>query len=89
MLKRLRGGSNASSPQQGQNNEYISEQEAKQIALAKVPGATDTDIFIYLDYDDGYAVYEGQIIYDGMEYEFEIRATDGVILDWDADSVYD
>jgi hypothetical protein len=45
-------------------------------------------IFIYLDYGDGYAVYEGQIIHDGMECEFVIRATEGMILEWDTDWVY-
>ena len=35
--------------------------------------------------DDGYAEYEGEIFYDGTEYEFEISASDGSILSWEID----
>lgn len=65
------------------------ESEIQAIALAKVPGATAEHIRLKQDYDDGRALYEGQIIYDGMEYEFEIDAYSGAILEWDAESVYD
>ena len=35
-----------------------------------------------LDRDDGVYKYEGDIIYNGMEYEFEIDANSGTILEW-------
>lgn len=70
-------------------NETKSEAEIRAIALAKVPGATEKDIRMNLDRDDGKLRYEGQIIYDGMEYDFEIDAYSGAIQEWDAESVYD
>ena len=65
------------------------EDEVRAIALAKVPGATDSDITLYLDEDDGRLQYEGRIIYQNMKYEFEIDAYSGAIRDWDAESVFD
>ena len=35
-----------------------------------------------LDYDDGYYRYEGDIIYQQREYDFEIDANTGNILEW-------
>ena len=65
------------------------EAEIRAIALAKVPGATDSDISLHLDEDDGRLQYEGRIIYQNMKYEFEIDAYSGAIRDWDAESVFD
>ena len=65
------------------------EQEIKDIALAKVPNATEKDIQVKLDRDDGKLKYEGKIIYEGMEYDFEIDAYSGAILEWEAESVFD
>lgn len=64
---------------------YISEADAKALALAKVSGALENNIQIHLDYDDGRAIYEGAIHYQGVEYEFEIDAVTGTFLDWDID----
>lgn len=69
--------------------ETISEAEVRSIALAKVPGATANDIRLYLDRDDGRLRYEGKIIYQGMEYDFEIDAYSGAIQEWDVESVFD
>ena len=65
----------------------ISTEQAKQIALARVPGATD--IRIHLDRDDGRLEYEGSIYYGSWEYEFTIDATTGAIREWERDSIYD
>lgn len=65
------------------------EAEIRSIALAKVPGATEKDIRLSLDRDDGRLSYEGRIVYEGMEYEFEIDAYSGAIREWDAESVFD
>ena len=73
---------------QSTTGETQAEAELRQIALAKVPGATDKDIQLTLDRDDGKLRYEGKIIYDGTEYEFEIDAYSGAILEWDAESVF-
>lgn len=63
--------------------------EAKKIALDKVPGATEKDIHIGLDYEDGKSLYEGTIFYEQIEYEFEIDAQDGKIWSWEAESIWD
>ena len=60
----------------------VSSEKAIETALAKVPGATENDIRIELDYDDGRYKYEGDIIYDRVEYDFEIDADSGEILEW-------
>ncbi len=67
-------------------SDIISIDEAKSIALGKVNGATTDDIRIQLDRDDGYMIYEGEIYYDGMEYEFEIDAQSGNVLEWSVES---
>ena len=76
----------------GNNNSgsYISEARVKEIVLARVPGARVSDIRkLKLDRDDGRMIYEGEIIYGGMEYEFEIDASTGTIIEWDVESIYD
>ncbi len=68
----------------------ISEQAAKQIALARVPGATAANIFEFeREFDDGRWEYEGKIVYREMEYEFTIDASTGAVLEWEAESVDD
>lgn len=60
----------------------ISQNEAIQIALQRVSGATEQDVRIELDRDDGRYKYEGEIIYNNIEYDFEIDANSGTILEW-------
>ena len=60
----------------------VSMEEATATALAKVPGATENDIRIELERDDGRLIYEGNIIYQQMEYEFEIDTNTGEVLSW-------
>lgn len=73
------GGKSKSS---GQNNVKLTQEEAAKLALDRVPGATEKDLKIELDYDDGYYVYEGDIIYNQKEYEFEIDANTATFLEW-------
>ena len=63
-------------------NVAVSQEQAMQTALERVSGATESDIRMELDNDDGQYKYEGDIIYDQREYEFEIDANTGVILEW-------
>ncbi len=64
----------------------ITADQAKEIALAEVPGATVDDIYEFeLDRDDGRLEYEGAIWYDGTEYEFTIDGYSGAIRSWEAD----
>lgn len=64
----------------------VTADQAKQIALAEVPGATVNDIYEFeLDRDDGRLEYEGTIYYNGMEYEFTIDGYSGAIRSWEAE----
>ena len=67
------------------NGTILSLEEARQLALSKVKGATDRDIHIELDWDDGRQIYEGEIYFDRMEYEFEIVASSGDFIKWSVD----
>ncbi len=75
----------------GSNNgantgDYISQSKAQSIALAKVPGATSANVVeISMDRDDGRVVYEVEIYYNYREYDFEINATTGAIIDMSVD----
>lgn len=66
-------------------NTAISEQEARDLALARVPGATASHIRIEFDNDDGRQIYEGEIHYGNKEYEFEIDASTGKFIEWSVD----
>ncbi len=66
------------------NNGYIGVEKAKQIALQKVPGATV--VKAKFDRDDGKAVYEIELIKDIYEYDIEIDAVTGKILDFEQDT---
>ena len=85
------GTDNANAGTGSNNNQTadtaISLEEAAAIALERVPGATDSDIRIELDSDDGVYKYEGDIIYGQKEYDFEIDANTGTILEWSEERV--
>lgn len=66
------------------NGSAVSADEAKALALSKVPGATENDIVEFeTDFDHGRTEYEGKIFYDGVEYEFEINGDNGEITSWE------
>ena len=67
----------------------ITEAEAKRLVLERVEGATESDVWMRLDREDGRLVYEGQVIYNRMEYEFEIDADTGTFYSWEVESVHD
>lgn len=71
----------------GTSDAAVSLEEATRIALDKVPGATEQDIRINLDYDDGRQKYEGDIIYEQMEYDFEIDANTGEVIEWSEERI--
>ncbi len=74
---------------ESKKDDIISKDKAKKIALDKVSGATDKDIRIHLDNDDGKKIYEGSIVVNKKEYEFEIDARNGTILEWEEDEYDD
>ena len=55
------------------------------MALDRVPGASGADIEMELERDDGFLIYEGEIHYNRMEYEFEIDASTGNFIKWSED----
>jgi len=62
--------------------------KAKKIALAKVSGATSSDIVkAAKDYDDGILEYDIEIHYNGYEYEYEIDASSGSIISYDVEKI--
>ena len=67
----------------------VSEDEARATVVARVSGASASDVRLYLERDDGRLVYEGELIYNGTEYEFKIDAATGDVLDWESESVRD
>lgn len=88
--QRAQGPGNSSTPDTTAPSNTISETQAKEIALSRVPGATTQDIRRFEpDYDDGRLRYEGQIYYGQKEYEFEINGYNGAIIEWDVDPIYE
>lgn len=61
----------------------LTREEAKALLQDKAPNATLIEL--KLDYDDGRAVYEGEMRDGYIEYEFEIDAYTGAFLKWEAD----
>ena len=66
--------------------EAISSDEAVQSTLARVPGATVANVTEFnRDYDHGRLEYEGEIHYNGYEYDFEIDADTGTFTKWEVE----
>lgn len=72
-----------------ETSEMIGEDAATEIALEKLPGATKSDVRIHYDRDDGRDIYEGSVVYNEMEYDFEIDAMTGEVIEWESESIYD
>ena len=63
----------------------ISEDQARQAAIDRVPGASAENVAVFLDEDDGRLEYEGHLAYDNMLYEFTIDAYSGAVIEWEAE----
>lgn len=70
-----------------QDTTYIGVEKAKQIALKETGGGHVTKVSF--DMDNGVPVYEVEVIKDVYEYDIEIHAKTGKILDFEMDSIYD
>lgn len=75
---------------------YIGETKAQEIALADAGITADTGAVsdvkymrTKMDYEDGVLVYEVEFEYGSVEYDYDIRATDGFIMKRDADTDVD
>lgn len=79
-------GNGNGSGNRGSCSPALSLAEASQIVLARVPGATEQNLRIEFDHDHdhdhGRCTYEGEIHYNGSEYEFELDANTGTVLEW-------
>lgn len=65
--------------------------EAKAIALKKA-GLKETEVTFTkakLEHDDGRRVYKIEFVKDRLEYEAEIDAKTGAVIEWEADGRYD
>ena len=69
----------------GTTEAAFSEADAIALVLEKVPGATKDLVRIHLDRDDGVLIYEGSLVFDGIEYDFEIHGETGAVLEWEAE----
>lgn len=66
--------------------EAISSDEAVQSVLVRVPGATVANVTEFnRDYENGRLEYEGEIHYNGYEYDFEIDADTGTVTKWEVE----
>ena len=85
----LNGEDNADDAESTQGTD-IGIEKAKKIALGKVSGAAESDIVkAEMDREDGILVYEVEIKYASMEYDFTINGATGVIVERSSESVYD
>ena len=67
-----------------QTSGEITMEQAVQLVLERVPGATAEQVRIEEDYDDGRKTYEGEVYYNQAEYEFEITSN-GNFIEWSVD----
>ena len=74
-----------------QATKQINEAQAKQIA-AKHAGFKESDVKftkVEKDMDDGVMKYDIHFVHGTQKYEYDVRISDGRILEYDIDSVYD
>ena len=65
---------------------FLSREQARDIALKQVPGAAASHVRkVELDRDD--AEYEVKIVYNGWEYEFQLNARTGAVLETDSERI--
>ena len=64
----------------GKERKKVNVIKAKQIALAKVPGATLANVLEFDTEDNGF--YKGKINYRNVAYNFEIDIYTGKIINW-------
>lgn len=65
-------------------SDYLTEAQVKEI-VERTAGTTGVYREFKMDTDDGRVLYEGELRSGSVEYEFEIDALTGAILDWDVD----
>lgn len=75
----------APNTQTGGTSNAVTLEQATQLVLERIPGATMENVRIKAERDDGRDIYEGEVYYDRAEYEFEIDAYTGNFIEWSVD----
>lgn len=78
-------GSHTQSPANSASSDYIGIDKAKKIALKHAGISNVTFTKTKLDSDDGIKTYEIEFISGNYEYEYEINAYTGAIMDYDTE----
>ncbi len=71
------------------DGQVISKEKALEIVLARVEGAGEENVRMELEKEDKYWKYEGEILYNQREYEFELNGETGEILEWSEEGMND
>lgn len=71
------------------DSQVISKEKALEIVLARVEGAGEENVRMELEKEDKYWKYEGEILYNQREYEFELNGETGEILEWSEEGMND
>ena len=85
------GCGNGNGRKNGQDNSAASAsgpitlEEAVQLVLDRVPGASASDVQIEFERDDGKDIYEGEVTCNRTEHEFQIDASTGNFIEWSVD----
>lgn len=87
----IAGTSGSGGKQETGKDGAVSLEDAKKAAL-KMAALTDSQVTwgrVHREYDDGRQVYKGEFYYQAMEYEFEVDALTGEIVDWEVERMDD
>ena len=80
----------SATPSDNKTAEDIGIEKAKEVAIAQVEGSTVGDVVkAEADMDGGMLTYEIEIIYNELQYDFEISASTGEVLKMESESIYD
>lgn len=84
-------GGQAGSGKTNNSGTTITVDQAKQAALSRAGVSAGSARFTEakFEYDDGVAVYQIDFISGTREYEVEVNATTGAIMEYDSESIYD
>ena len=80
-------GNQTNNPNNNQTSNRITEDEAKKKALAHAGVAKPEKIKVEFDKDDGKEIYEVEFTYNGKEYDYEIDAKTGKVIDYESEPI--
>ncbi|HIY08465.1 MAG TPA: PepSY domain-containing protein [Firmicutes bacterium] len=65
----------------------VTKEAAIQSVLERVSGATEANLRMQVERDDGRTLYEGSVIYNGKDYDFEIDVQTGEFISWSEEAL--